>query len=123
MIHWLTLDVDAVGGIRKGKLYTVTATGAFDEVHQHDRVAVDLDVQALGILNDPVKLTQAYDFLPGIAAGDAKLVIGQVTIPRTLPAAVDVAGGFVLVNEQSEPLACINLDARIPAVFDEGGAS
>merc|ERR1712063_221969 len=90
-----------------------------DEVHQHGSVAVDLNVKALGIVNEPVKLTQAYDFLPGLASGDATLVIGPVTIPRTLPGAVDVSGGFALVNEKSEPVACINLDAHILALFDE----
>jgi len=119
VIHSLTLDADAAGGIRKGKPFTVTATGTFDEVHQHGSVAVDLNVKALGIVNEPVKLTQAYDFLPGLASGDAKLVIGPVTIPRTLPGAVDVTGGFTVMNEKSEPVACINLDAHIPALFDE----
>jgi len=119
VIHSLTLDADAAGGIRKGKPFTVTATGTFDEVHQHGTVAVDLNVKALGIVNEPVKLSQAYDFLPGLAKGDAKLVIGPVTIPRILPGAVDVTGGFTLVNEKSEPVACINLDAHIPALFEE----
>merc|ERR1712137_345489 len=37
----------------------------------------------------------------------------------TLPGAVDVTGGFTVMNEKSEPVACINLDAHIPAFFDE----
>jgi len=118
-IHSLSLDADAAGGIVKGQPFTITATGTFDEAHQHGSVVVDLFVKALGIVNEPVQVTQAYDFLPGLAAGDTNLVIGPVTFPTNIPGTLDVTGSVSVVNENSEPVACFNLDLHVPVLSSE----
>jgi len=113
----ISTDADATGGPRKGKPFTVTIEGSLDEVHQHGTVVGDLKVKALGIVSEDVPFNQKYDFFPGLAQGPAKVVIGPFTFPKSVPGEVDVTGQITLVNEKAEPVACFNLDLKIPMII------
>jgi len=116
-ITTISTDADATGGPRKGKPFTITVEGELDEAHQHGRVTGDLQIKALGIVNEKVTFDQTYDWLPGQPKGPMKLTIGPFTFPRSVPGEVDVTGPITIVNENQEPLTCLNLNLKIPKIL------
>jgi len=115
----ITTDADATGGPRKGKPFTVTVEGEFDAAHQHGTVTGDLNVVALGVVDEPVSFDQKYDFLPGIASGPVKVTVGPFTFPRAVPGKVDVSGRVSIVDENKEPVLCLDLALLIPKILAE----
>jgi len=115
----IVTDADADKGPRKGKPFTITLEGVFDEAHQHGRVVGDLNLVALGVVDEPVSFDQKYDFLPGLAAGSTKVTIGPFTFPRAVPGKVDVSGRISIVNEKEEPVTCLDLALLIPKILAE----
>jgi len=118
-INSITTDADATGGPRKGQPFTITLDGVLDEAHQHGVVTGDLQVKALGVVDEEVPINQKYDFLPGLPSGATKLTIGPFTFPRAVPGEVRVTGPISIVNEKSEPVTCINLNLIIPKILAE----
>jgi hypothetical protein len=115
----IVTDADAVKGPRKGKPFTITLEGEFDEAHQHGRVTGDLNLVALGVVNEALSFDQKYDFLPGLAQGQTKIVIGPFTFPRAVPGKVDISGRVTLVNEKEEPVTCLDIALVIPKILAE----
>jgi len=115
----IVLDADASGGPRKGKAFNIIASGVLDKAHQHGTVVIDANLKALGIVNEPVALTQKYDFLPGLAAGPASITIGPFTFPRSIPGELDFNGKITIVDENEEPTLCLDLALKIPKILDE----
>lgn len=118
-ITTLNLDADATGGPRKGQPFTVTVEGVLDEAHTAGSVDVSLNVKALGLINEDVAVTQAYEFLPGLPAAPHKLVIGPFTLPKSIPGKIDVSGRVVMANDKGEQLACVDLALIIPSILEE----
>jgi len=118
-IDTVVLDADADKGPRKGKPFTITLSGTMDEAHQHGRVVVDAALKALGIVDEPVTASQAYDFYPGLASGPLSLTIGPFTFPRGIPGVFDFTGRITLENERAEPVTCLDLALHIPKIFAE----
>lgn len=119
VISSIGTDADATGGPRKGKPFTITVEGALDEAHQHGRVAGDLQLKALGVVDTPVSFDAKYDFLPGVAHGPAKLQIGPFTFPKSIPGEVDVSGRITVANERAEAVVCLDLNLIIPKILAE----
>jgi hypothetical protein len=115
----IVTDVDADKGPRKGNPFTITVEGEFDEAHQHGRVVGDLNLVALGVVDEPLSFDQKYDFLPGVASGPTKIVVGPFTFPRAVPGKVDVSGRVSIVNEKEEPVLCLDLALLIPKILAE----
>jgi hypothetical protein len=119
VVYNINTDADATGGPRKGKPFTITIEGIFDEAHQHGRVVGDLHLKALGIVDQPVTFDQTYDFLPGFAEDMTKIVIGPFTFPRAVPGEVKVTGRINVVNEKAEAVTCLDLNLIIPKIVEE----
>merc|ERR1712107_759003 len=118
-IDTVVLDADADQGPRKGKPFTITLSGTMDEAHQHGRVVVDAALKALGIVDEPVTVNQAYDFYPGLASCPLSLTIGPFTFPREIPGVFDFTGRITLENERAEPVTCLDLALHIPKILAE----
>jgi hypothetical protein len=101
-----------------GQPFSATVEGDFDEVFAGGDANIDLNVKALGIINEPVKVSYPFTYSPGIASGHSTITVGPVNLPSIpLPGGVDVTGTVKLVDTKKEPVACINMDLKI------GGAS
>jgi hypothetical protein len=118
-ISSIVLDADATGGPRKGHPFTITLQGEFDEAHQHGTVTGDLQLKALGIVDEPVTFDQKYAFLPGVAAGKTTITIGPFTFPRAIPGVFDFSGKITIVNEKAEPVTCLDFALHIPQILAE----
>jgi len=115
----LSLDADATGGPRKGKPFTITLEGEFDEAHQHGTIVGDLQLKALGIVDEPVAFNQKYDYFPGFQSGKTTLTICPFTFPRAVPGVLDFTGRITMVNEKTEPVTCLDLALHIPKILAE----
>merc|ERR1712032_1404011 len=102
-----------------GKPFTITLDGELDEAHQHGVVTGDLQLKALGVVDEEITFNQKYDFLPGVAQGASKLTIGPFTFPRAVPGEVHVTGPINIVNEKAEAVACLNLNLIIPKILGD----
>jgi len=101
-----------------GQPFSATVEGDFDEVFAGGNANIDLNVQALGIINEPVKVSYPFTYSPGIASGHSTVTVGPVNLPSIpLPGGVDVTGTVKLSDPKKEPVACIKMDLKI------GGAS
>merc|ERR1712232_697433 len=69
---------------------------------------IDLNVKALGIINEPVKLSSPFSITPGLQAGPMSVSVGPLTIP-SLPGTLEADGTIKLTNDKKEPVACIKL--------------
>lgn len=118
-IDHITLDADASGGPRKGKAFTITASGVLDEDHTAGRVVVDASLKALGVVDEPVTADQKYTFTPGVGKGKRDITIGPFTFPRVAPGVFDFTGKVTLENEKAEPLLCLDLALHIPKILAE----
>jgi hypothetical protein len=115
----LTLDADASGGPKKGSPFTIVAEGILDEPHVGGHVDVDLNINALGVINEPIAAATKYDFLPGLAQGNAKVTIGPITFPKSVPGSFDITGTVKVQNPNAEQVACINLNLKIPSIIED----
>ena len=65
----------------KSKPFTVTVTGTLTDAVVGGNLDVNLNVKALGIINEPVTANVDFTYSPGIQKGDTKVVIGPLTLP------------------------------------------
>lgn len=115
----ITLDADASGGPKKGKPFTIVAEGTFDEAHVGGHVDVDLNLNALGVINEPITAATKYDFLPGLAKGDGKVTIGPITFPKSIPGSFEISGTVKVQNPKAEQVVCLQLALKIPTIIDD----
>jgi hypothetical protein len=118
-INSITTDADAKKGPRKGKPFTITVDGEFDETHQYGVVTGDFTLKALGVVDEQVSFNQKYGFLPGMAQGPTKVTIGPFTFPRAVPGEVRMIGKITIVNEKAEAVTCLDWNLIIPKILDE----
>lgn len=118
-VDFVTLDADASGGPRKGKPFTITASGTLDSDHTGGRVVVDAHLKALGVVDEDVTADQKYTWSPGVAGGKTQLTIGPFTFPRAAPGKFDFTGKITVENEQAEPVLCLDLALTIPKILAE----
>jgi len=113
----INVDADADKGPRKGKPFTVTLEGVFDEDHVSGVVVGDLNLKALGIVDQPIAFNQKYDYSPGLPTGTNKLTVGPFTFPRAIPGVLDFTGQLNVLNDRAEPVACLTFDFHIPKIL------
>merc|ERR1712170_22875 len=118
-VDYITLDADATGGPRKGKPFTITASGTLDEAHTAGRVVVDAHLKALGLVDEDVNADQKYTWTPGVAAGKTQVTIGPFTFPRVAPGVFDFTGKVTVENDKAEPVLCLDIALDIPKILSE----
>jgi hypothetical protein len=101
-----------------GQAFSFTMEGDLDEALAGGSANVDLNVKALGIINEPVKVSSPFTYSPGVASGHSTVTVGPVNLPKIpLPGGVDVTGTVKITDTKKEPVACIQLNLKV------GGAS
>jgi len=98
--------------IQKGTSFTVDFSGNLDTVVSAMNADIDLNVKALGIISEPVKLSSPLSVSPGIPAGQITMSVGPLTMP-SLPGSLEADGTIKITNDKNEPVACINLALKI----------
>lgn len=98
--------------VKKGSALTITGSGTLTAAFVGGNAILDLKVKALGIINEPISTTEPFTFLPGIAAGDTKVVIGPFTLPK-VPGSVAVSGTVKLTDASGAAVACIALNLSL----------
>merc|ERR1711976_18552 len=109
---------DASGGPRKGKPFTITASGTLDEAHTAGRVVVDAHLKALGVVDEDVNADQKYTWTPGIASDKAEPVLCldiALDIPKILSEELEEEAEAQLC-EVSDSDHITNIDQTDPAV-------
>jgi len=115
----ISLDADASGGPKKGQPFNIVVEGTMDEDHVGGHVDVDLNLNALGLIQEPITAATKYDFLPGVAKGDVKLNIGPVIFPESIPGSFEISGTVKIQNPNTEQVACIELALKIPTIIED----
>jgi len=101
-----------------GQAFSFNMEGDLDEALAGGSANVDLNVKALGIINEPVKVSSPFTYSPGVASGHSTVTVGPVNLPKIpLPGGVDVTGTVKITDTKKEPVACIQLNLKL------GGAS
>lgn len=101
-----------------GQAFSFNMEGDLDELLDGGNADIDLNVKALGIINEPVKVSSPFTYSPGVASGHSTVAVGPVNLPSIpLPGGVTVTGTVTITNTKKEPVACIQLNLKV------GGAS
>lgn len=95
--------------IDKKKPFTLTATGTLTDAVTAGNVDVNLNVKALGIINEPVTANVDFTYSPGVAKGDSKLVVGPLTFPSALSSST-ITGQIKVADPSGTQIVCIELD-------------
>jgi hypothetical protein len=107
----ITLSPDP---INKGTPFTIDVSGNLDTEITAMNFDIDLHIKALGIIDEPVKVSSPFSISPGLVAGPQKVSIGPLSLP-SLPGSLEVVGTVKMTNDKKEPVACINLNLNVPA--------
>jgi len=98
--------------IDKSKPLTITATGNLIEELGAGKFDVDLQVKALGIINEPVKTSAPFTVAPGLPTGQQKFVIGPFSLP-SIPGSVDVTGQITASDSSGAQVFCLKLELNL----------
>jgi len=103
--------------IQKTSPLTITATGELTSAVTGGNLNVDLNIKALGIINEPVKVAAPFSMSPGAIAGPQKLVIGPFTLPK-VPGTTTVSGTVTGSDSSGKEIFCLalNMDVSPPPV-------
>jgi len=102
-----------------GQPFSFNMEGDLDEALAGGNANVDLNVKALGIINEPVKVSSPFTYSPGVASGHTTVSVGPVNLPKIpLPGGVDVTGTVKITNAKQEPVACIKMDLKVGGAMD-----
>merc|ERR1711934_79702 len=97
---------------KKGSPLTITATGHMTAPFTGATLAADLNIKALGIINEPVKGSVPLTVSPGLPAGDVKFVIGPFS-PPSIPGSLDITGTVTATDAQGKEIFCVALDMNV----------
>eukprot|EP00658_Telonema_sp_P-2_P085049 TRINITY_DN9602_c0_g1_i1.p2 TRINITY_DN9602_c0_g1~~TRINITY_DN9602_c0_g1_i1.p2 ORF type:complete len:397 (-),score=144.03 TRINITY_DN9602_c0_g1_i1:264-1454(-) len=98
--------------ISKDQPLTITATGTLTAAVAGGNFDVDLNIKALGIINEPVKLTSPFTASPGFAAGPVKVTLGPFTLPK-IPGTSTIAGTIKQTDPSGKPIMCVSLNLDV----------
>lgn len=116
------VDADDTGGIKKGKGFTVDVEGEFDESFVTGTLFLDISSKVGPMPAIPIQLSEKFEFHPGFPAngpGPVKVSVGPIVVPRTVPGKITTTGKITLVNDNQEPVLCLDLDMVIPAILED----
>jgi hypothetical protein len=98
--------------ISKSAPLTITATGDLQSDVGAGVFHVDLNIKALGIINEPVKLSSPFSIGPEAKAGAQKMVIGPFTLPK-VPGTTTVSGTVTGADSSGNEIFCVALDMDV----------
>jgi hypothetical protein len=102
-----------------GQPFSFNMEGDLDEALAGGNANIDLNVKALGIINEPVKVSSPFTYSPGVASGHTVVSVGPVNLPKIpLPGGVDVTGTVKITNGKKEAVACIKMDLNMGAATE-----
>jgi hypothetical protein len=102
-----------------GQPFSFNMEGDLDEALAGGNANIDLNVKALGIINEPVKVSSPFTYSPGVASGHTTVSVGPVNLPKIpLPGGVDVTGTVKITNGKQEAVACIKMDLKVGAATE-----
>lgn len=97
-----------------GKPFTMDISGDLDEILEGGNANVDLNVKALGIINEPVSVSAPFSFSPGAPSGHQTITVGPVNLPAIpLPGGIGVDGTIKLANAKNESVTCVKLALKV----------
>jgi len=121
-VSTMNVDADDMGGIKKGKGFTVDVEGEFDENFVNGTLYLDLSSKVGVMPAIPIQFSEKFEFHPGFPAdgpGPVKVSVGPIVVPRTVPGKITTQGRISLVNDKLEPVLCLDLDMVIPAILED----
>merc|ERR1712059_219628 len=99
-----------------GSPFSFDMEGDLDELTDGGNAVVDLNIRALGIINEPVKVTAPFTYSPGVPSGHSKISVGPVNLPKIpLPGGITVTGTVKVTNAKQEPVTCVQLNLNVGA--------
>lgn len=118
----ITLSPDP---IVKGQPFTLAITGNLDADFSAGNIIADLNVKALVVINEPVKLNAPFTLTqgtggPGFAGGLQTITVGPITLPG-LPGGIHVNGTIRVTNDKTEPVACVKIQLAAVDVDEMDG--
>jgi len=97
-----------------GQPFSLDIEGDLDEVLDGGNADIDLNVKALGIINEPVQTSAPFTFSPGAPSGHQSITVGPVNLPKVpLPGGVALNGTIKLTNAKREAVTCVKLDMKV----------
>lgn len=96
----------------KGQGFSLSVQGNLDKDWIVGGVDMDLDIVAFGIIKSKVSFKSPVTYMPGLPRGPVKINIGPTTLP-SFPGSVSAKGRVTMTANNSEPVACIDLDMAI----------
>lgn len=95
-----------------GQAFTLYLSGNLDVDVTEGFLDVDMNVEALGLINKPVKGTTHFKYTPGVAKGPFVLTIGPVKFPW-LPGTNKLSGSIKLSDASKAPIGCLGLNLAL----------
>eukprot|EP00746_Dinoflagellata_sp_MGD_P147063 gnl/MRDRNA2_/MRDRNA2_79450_c0_seq1.p1 gnl/MRDRNA2_/MRDRNA2_79450_c0~~gnl/MRDRNA2_/MRDRNA2_79450_c0_seq1.p1 ORF type:complete len:394 (+),score=65.29 gnl/MRDRNA2_/MRDRNA2_79450_c0_seq1:98-1279(+) len=100
----------------KGQPLTLSFSGTLDEDFGAGSADVDLQIKALGIIDQQVKQSAPFSIAPAFKKGPQSVTVGPFSLPSNIPGAAVIKGTVKLVNDKSEPVSCSTLNLDLPAM-------
>ena len=91
--------------IDKKKPFTLTIKGSLTKAVTAGNIDVNLNVKALGIINEPVVSNTDFTYSPGFPQGDVSVSVGPLQLPSAASTA-DITG-TVKISESDGEIMCI----------------
>lgn len=92
--------------IDKSKPFSVTIGGTLSEAITAGNINVNLNIKALGIINEPVTADVDFGYTPGFAKGDTKIVVGPFQLPSQAKS-TDITGQVKITDSSANEVMCI----------------
>lgn len=99
--------------IVKGKPFTITASGILDEDLGALNLGLDLDLTALGVINERIDGVMPVSISPSFPKGPFSLSIGPTMFPADIPGKLIIKGQVHILDDNSEQVLCLDLDIHI----------
>merc|ERR1712028_225657 len=98
--------------IKKGSQLTIDVAGDLTAAVTAGKSVVNLNIKALGIINEPVKLTIPFTLSPGPVAGPVTAKIGPFDLP-SVPGSVDISGTVTVSDASGAQIFCTSLNVAL----------
>jgi len=98
--------------VNKNAPLTINAAGDLDAALSGGTINADLNIKALGIINEPIKASLPWTLSPSIPAGPQKVVIGPFSLPK-VPGSASFTGTVKMVDASGKSVFCLELDTNL----------
>jgi len=95
-----------------GESFTLWLDGTLDEDITAGALDVDLNIEALGIINSPVKKNVDFSYTPGLVKGPVAIKIGPLKLPW-LPGTNKITGTLKLSDANKEAVFCLGVNLAL----------